>query len=126
MEPDRADLLYCDRSYVRAVAGDALYSRNDWIGVMQCIGVTRLFQQRIMDEEFAEMRLTGSCKEWVLGMIAMRSELLLTLDAVIKMPSQGVKRKVSHLDINGGLKSGPKIPKRGASLPREGTSSTSR
>jgi len=55
--------------------------------------------------------LTGSCKEWILEMIAMRSEFLLTLDAVIKTPSQGVKIKVSHLDIDGGLKSGPKIPK---------------
>jgi hypothetical protein len=123
-EPDRADLLYCARSYVRAVAGDALYSGDDWIGVMQRIGVTRLFQQRIMDEEFAEMRLSGSCKEWILEMVAMRSEFLLTLDAVIKTPSQGVKRKVSHLDINGGLKSGPKIPKRGTSLPQKGTFST--
>jgi hypothetical protein len=124
-EPDRADLFYCARSYVRGVAGDALYCGDDWIGVMQRIGVTNLFQQRIMDEEFAEMRLTGSCKEWILEMIAMRSEFLQTLDAVIKTPSQGVKRKVSHLDINGSLKPGPRIPKRGSSLPLGGTFSTS-
>jgi hypothetical protein len=116
-EPDRADLFYCARSYVRGVAGDALYYGDDWIGVMQRIGVTSLFQQRIMDEEFAEMRLTGSCKEWILEMIAMRSEFLL--------PSQGVKIKVSHLDINGGLKPGPKIPKQGSSMPLGGTFSTS-
>jgi hypothetical protein len=123
-EPDRADLFYCARSYVRGVAGDALYYGDDWIGVMQRIGVTSLFQQRIMDEEFVEMRLTGSCKEWILEMIKMRSEFLLSLDAVIKTPSQGVKKKVSHVDINGGLKSGPKIPKRGSSMPQVGTFST--
>jgi hypothetical protein len=79
-----------------------------------------------MDEEFTEMRLTGSCKEWILEMIAMRSEFLLTLDAVIKTPSRGVGRKVSHLDINGGLKSGPKTPKPGRGVPKEGTFSTGR
>lgn len=36
-EPDRADLFYCARSYVRGVAGDALYYGDDWIGVMQRI-----------------------------------------------------------------------------------------
>ena len=62
-DPDPADLFYSARSYVRSVAGDALYYRDDWIGVMQRIGMTSLFQQRTMGEENAEMRLTGSCKE---------------------------------------------------------------
>jgi hypothetical protein len=43
-EPDRADLFYCARSYVRGTAGDALYYEDDWIGVMQRIGVASLFQ----------------------------------------------------------------------------------
>ena len=124
-DPDRADLFYSARSYVRSVAGDALYYRNYWIGVMQRIGMTSLFQQRIMDEEYAEMRLTGSCKEWILEMMVMRSEFLLNLDAVIKTPSRGVQRRVSHLDINGSLKSGPKIPNRGASMPQKSAFSTS-
>lgn len=62
--------------------------------------------------------------EWILEMMAMRSEFLLNLDAIVKAPALGIENKALHLDINGGLGFDPKIPTRRISMLQEEIFST--
>lgn len=96
---------------------NAIDEEDDWIGLMQRIGLTSNFQSRLMHPEFTEIRLTRSLKEWVTEMMTMRYEFLETLDDVIKTPARGVHRRVSRLELDGKLaSSGPEVLDRHSSI----------
>lgn len=93
--PGRVDLLQYARYHVNKISGDAVYERDDWVGLMEKIGLTKNFQGRLMVPEAAEMRSMASAKEWIIHMITIRYEFLESLDNVLKTPSRGVHRPAS-------------------------------
>jgi hypothetical protein len=116
--PDRADVLSSARDHIMSIKGDAFSQTDDWIGVMDRIGLTTGYQSRVMDPDYSHMRLTGSAKHWAIEMVTMRFEFLSSLDTFIKNHAQRPNRKVSHVDFVSKLKPGPSypIPKRDSSI----------
>lgn len=116
--PDWASVHKLARRFITHVPGNAWAEEDDWLGAFEAMGLSRNFVARIMDDEFKDMRLSGSAKQWVLEMMEMRFEFLTTIDAVIQTPpSKTIHRKVSKLDENGTLKifGRPEIPPRSSS-----------
>jgi hypothetical protein len=117
-DPDRAHILHSAKDHIRSISGDAIDCNDDaaWISMMQRIGLSSNYQSRIMDTDFSAMRRMASAKEWALEMVELRYEFLLQLDAVIKAPSRGIGKKVSHMSLDGKLQPGrPDIPARSSS-----------
>lgn len=80
---------------------------------MQAMGLSSNFQASLMSEEYKDMRLSDSLKDWTIEMMKMRFGFLMSLDNVIKAPpSQSIDRKVSWMDVDGSMKTlvGSKIP----------------
>lgn len=117
--PDMFDMLQCAKYHVKNSPGDAVDEEDNWLGVMENLGLTRKFQDRLMAPEAKEMRSMASVKEWTIQMITMRYEFLESLDDVIKTPSCGVDRPASRITQSGMLggldKNKPEIPERGSS-----------
>lgn len=63
---DRFDLLECARYHVSNSPGDAVDDTDDWVRIMENIGLTRSFQSKLMVPEGAEMRSMASAKEWTI------------------------------------------------------------
>lgn len=127
--PDRADILSSAIDHVESIQGDAFSEADDdWIDVMNRIGMTSKYQIRVMDPDFSDMRLNGSAKHWIMEMMKMRFEFLDNFDKVIKNHGKGPNRKVGYMDLSDKFKSGPPhlIPEYGSSKgPAIGTFSTS-
>lgn len=127
--PQFADLFGLARRWIREATENAMWEGDDWVGIMQRMGLSNYFQARLMDESFKDIRLSGSVKEWTIEMMEIRYEFLMHLDNVIKAPpARNVQRKVSKMDIDGKIKllSGPEIPARSTSKTLQtGTSSAS-
>lgn len=124
-DPDMADLLESAKAHITYHPANPMWDNDDWIGAMQHMGLSSNFQARLMAEEFRDMRLSGSLKEWVINMIEMRSEFLVALDDIIKAPPhRNINRRVSKMDIDGSMTTlaGPEIPARSSSkTPKTGT-----
>lgn len=101
--PDMFDIMQIAKYHVENSTGDAIDERDDWVGCMENIGLTKKFQSRLMAPEATAMRSMGSAKEWTIEMITMRYEFLESLDDVIKTSSQGVDRPASRLTKSGNL-----------------------
>ena len=117
-DPDRAHILISAREHVRSISGNAdeRHGSGVWVGVLQAIGMTSNFQNRIMDPEFEDMRKMGTAKGWVLEAIETRYVFLQQLDNIIETPALGVARKTSYLDLQGNFQPGrPPIPERQSS-----------
>jgi len=112
--PDWATTLGAAIDHVESIEGDAYSETDDWRGIMNAIGLTTNFQNRVMDPEYTRMRLTGTAKFWAVEMMRMRYEFLQSLDNLITTQGRRVNREASH---SGNFKSGPPqpVPKRGSS-----------
>ena len=124
-DPDMANLLESAKAHVTYHPANPMWESDDWVGAMQHMGLSSNFQARLMAEEFRDMRLSGSLKEWVIDMMEMRSEFLVGLNDVIKAsPHRNTNRRVSKMDIDGSITTlaGPEIPARSSSkTPKTGT-----
>lgn len=116
--PHRADILNSARRHLEKSSENPLWEHDDWNGAMQRLGLSSNFQSRIMDPEFADMRLSGSLKYWIVQMLEDRYHFLLTLDDVIKEPpTKTLGKKTSSLGLDNKIftKAGPAVPPRSSS-----------
>lgn len=113
------DFLDAVKYYIDEIPGDAHEDDDDqvWTDAATNMGLTRAFQDRLMDPEYKEMRLMGSLKDWVRWMVEERYHFLQSLDDFVKNPARGSNRRVSTLDLQTGkLVTGPVIPERSSSV----------
>ncbi|MCJ1422359.1 hypothetical protein MMC29_000239 [Sticta canariensis] len=101
-DPERCDLLKMAKYHITSTPSDAGQERDEWVGHMDRIGLTKSFQARLMAPEAQEMRDVASANEWAILMITMRFEFLECLDD-IRTPPRGVERPASRITPSGEL-----------------------
>ena len=67
---------------------------DDWRGVMKKWGLSKEFQDTIMDPEFADIRLTESMRAWVSGTMRLRLD---TLQCIAKVSELRAEQCVKHV-----------------------------
>jgi hypothetical protein len=100
--PYWANIQWAAKDHVMSIKGDADSETDDGIGVMDRIGLTADYQDRVMDSNYNRMRLTGSAKHWAIEMMSMRFEFLSGLDGLTRSRDQN--RTVCYMDQSGQLK----------------------
>jgi hypothetical protein len=97
IDAERADdMLQAAKDHIRSsIAGDAPERDGDdrWVEIMQRIGLTSDYQERIMDPEFRAMREMGTAKSWALNMVDERYSFLLSLESLITRYRYGDKER---------------------------------
>jgi len=109
--PYWANILSAAKDHVMSIKGDADSKTDDWIAVMDRIGLTADYQNRVMDSNYNRMRLTGSAKHWAIEMMTMRFEFLSGLDDLIRTRDQN--RMVCYMDQSGQLQLKFRLPASG-------------
>ena len=121
--PHRASVLNSAKRYVASVQGNAITDDDDWVEIMERIGLSSNFQARIMRDDMKEMRLSGSLKHWIFEMMEIRYEFLKTLDRIVQAPPEHtLGRRSSKPAFSGSfsMQPAPVIPPRFSSQAGKG------
>lgn len=94
--PHRASILEAAINWVNDVEGaDAATNDEEWEEAFEIIGVTKAFQERVLDPRWTHMRVLSTPKELTVEMFHLRFEFLEQLDAFVIETSAAIERETT-------------------------------
>lgn len=103
--PDTDFLDYAQFQLDEAGVKDATSIEEDWVAVMDALGINQSLQKAILLPEFEDLRATASCKFWLMDTMRASYDTLVTLNERLRLElarrQRGKKDPVHRKSISG-------------------------